>query len=141
MAIRHSDAEWIGSLREGSGSLALGSGAFKGAYSFNSRFAEGTGTNPEELIAAAHAGCYSMALAASLGQAKLEPEHIHTQAKVHFSPIDGKPTITLIELVTEAKVPGLDDARFQEIAAETKQACPISRALAAVEIKLEAKLV
>ncbi len=140
MPVRHSDAEWTGGLREGKGVLVLGSGAFRGDYSFPSRFEDGKGTNPEELIAAAHAGCYSMALSASLEAAKFEPKRIHTRAKVHFGIVEGKPTISRIELLTEAVVPGIDLAVFNRIAEETKHECPVSRALAGTEIVLHATL-
>jgi osmotically inducible protein OsmC len=141
MAIRHSDADWTGTLKRGSGSMALGSGAYEGSYSFASRFEDGKGTNPEELIAAAHAGCFTMALSAALSEARFEPGHIHTRAEVHFGFVDGKPTITKIDLHTEAGVPGSDDATFQRLLQETKTGCPVSRALAGTEITVEGKLV
>lgn len=140
MAIRSSAAEWKGTLREGAGTMKLGSGAFEGAYSFPSRFEEGEGTNPEELIAAAHAGCFSMALSAALGKAGHKPERIHTVAKVHLEPVTGGFGITRVDLETEASVPGLDDAEFQEHAAGAKAGCPVSKALASVDITLKAKL-
>src|SRR5436305_9297416 len=117
MPTRQSSAQWSGSVREGSGAMRLGSGAYEGPYSFVSRFEDGPGTNPEELIAAAHAGCYSMALSSNLGKAGYTPTSIDTTATVHLNPPDG---ITKIELATAAVVPGLDDAEFQKIADETK---------------------
>ncbi len=141
MSIRHAEAVWQGNLREGKGTMKLGSGAFEGAYSFSSRFEEGTGTNPEELIGAAHAGCFSMALSADLGRAGFTPTRIFTQATVTLGQVDNKSRITLIHLDTEAVVPGIDDSAFQKIAAGTKEGCPVSAALAAVNITLTARLV
>ena len=138
--IRESRARWEGDLREGKGTMALGSGAFEGQYSFRSRFEEGTGTNPEELIGAAHAGCFSMAFSNMLAQAGHVPTHVSTTARVHLETVDGKPTINLIELVCEADVPGIEDGDFQRIAADAKAGCPVSRALSAVEIRLDATL-
>lgn len=142
MPVRTADAEWNGTLQEGSGHMRLGGGAFDGAYSFSSRFEEGEGTNPEELVAAAHAGCYSMALSSNLGKAGFAPEHVSTTARVHFDKGDAGFSITRIELATEAKVGGgIDDDTFQEIARRTKETCPISRALGAVhDIAVEATL-
>ena len=140
MPARTADAEWKGGLRDGSGSMRFGSGAFEGAYSFSSRFEEGTGTNPEELIAAAHAGCFSMAFAGALGRAGHDPEQVQTSAAVHLEKTDAGFTITRIELTTEATVPGIDDAEFQKIGAEAKANCPVSRLLAAAEISLKATL-
>ena len=141
MTIRSAEAVWHGTLREGNGVMRMQSGSYEGPFTFASRFEEGEGTNPEELIAAAHAGCYSMALSADLGRAGHVATRVNTTAKVHLGPVDGKPTVHTIELFCEAEVPGLEDNAFQEIAAGTKQNCPISRLLAAAEIKLEAKLV
>lgn len=141
MAVRTAEAVWQGSLKEGKGKMKFGGGAFEGAYSFSSRFEEGTGTNPEELIAAAHAGCFSMALSADLGKAGFTPDRISTKAEVTLGKVGDKSRITLIHLDTEAKVSGIDAAKFQEIAAATKQGCPVSAALAAVEITLTARLV
>ena len=141
MAIRQANAEWRGTLKEGSGDMALGSGSFKGAYSFVSRFESGGGTNPEELIAAAHAGCFSMALAAGLGRAGLTPTSIRTVAKVHLGTSDQGPTITRIDLDVEGEVPGIDQATFQEQAESAKKGCVVSRALGGVkDITLTAKL-
>jgi len=138
MAIRNASAVWNGTLKEGSGTMKLGSGAFEGAFSHASRFAEGTGSNPEELIGAAHAGCFSMFLSALLTKAGYTPTEIRTSARVHLT--DG-PTISLIELDTEAEVPNVDDKVFQENVSAAKQNCPVSKALASVEIKVNAKLV
>src|SRR6185295_14750264 len=110
MPTRTSDAEWHGTLREGRGHMRFGGGAYDGAYSWASRFSDGGGTNPEELIAAAHAGCYSMALAADLTAAGFTPKDIRTTAELHLDTVDGKPTITLIELTVGAVVPGIDQA-------------------------------
>jgi lipoyl-dependent peroxiredoxin len=140
MPDRTARAVWEGSLREGKGTMALGSGAFEGPYSFQSRFEEGTGTNPEELIGAAHAGCFSMALSGALGRAGFTPERISTTATVKLGQTDGGFKISRIELETEASVPGIDDAQFQEIAEGAKQNCPVSQALAATEITLKAIL-
>ncbi|XSG76364.1 OsmC family protein [Herpetosiphon llansteffanensis] len=141
MAVRSAEATWTGSLREGAGSVKTGSGAVEGSYSFPSRFEDGTGTNPEELIAAAHAGCYSMALTADLGRGGYEPKSVHTIAKVHLERGDGGFSITKIELHTEAEVPNIDAAAFAEIAEKAKVNCPISKALAAVpSIELNATL-
>jgi osmotically inducible protein OsmC len=140
MATRTAKAEWNGNLQQGKGSMALGSGAFQGAYSFASRFEEGTGTNPEELVGAAHAGCYSMALAAAIGRAGFEPKKVATTATVRLMKVDEKPTITEIVLDTEAEVPGLDAAKFQELAEGARSGCVVSRALAGTQIKLNAKL-
>jgi osmotically inducible protein OsmC len=136
MANRTSDAQWRGDLKTGRGQIRLGSGAFEGPYSFQSRFEAGTGTNPEELIAAAHAGCYSMALTAALSQGGHTPTSVHTTAKVHFGPVSGGFAITKIELDTEAVVPGIDAAAFEKTAAQAKEECMISKALKAVDIVL-----
>jgi lipoyl-dependent peroxiredoxin len=140
MAIRNSEAEWRGDLKTGQGRMKLGSGAFEGQYSYNSRFENGTGTNPEELIAAAHAGCFSMALSAALSGAGHVPTRIFTTAKVHFGPVAGGFAITRIELDTQGQVPGIDAATFEKFAKEAKAGCPVSKALKAVEITLTAKL-
>jgi lipoyl-dependent peroxiredoxin len=140
MAIRNAKAAWEGNLQSGKGKMALGSGAFEGQYSFSSRFEEGAGTNPEELLGAAHAGCFSMALAATLGGAGFEPKTVRTTAKVHLIKKDAGFVIPTIDLDTEAEVPGIDQAKFQELAETAKKNCPVSKALAGVEIKLTAKL-
>jgi len=141
MPTRTAEAEWKGNLAEGSGSLKVASGAFAGPYSFKSRFEEGESTtNPEELIGAAHAGCFTMALTAQLSREKFTPTRIHTQAKVKLEKVGDTFSITRIDLETEAQVPGLDDANFQKYADGAKQNCPVSRALAGTEIHLTAKL-
>jgi osmotically inducible protein OsmC len=141
MSTRTAQAVWNGNLKEGNGTMAFGGGAFNGQYSFNSRFAEGEGTNPEELIAAAHAGCFSMALSGDLEKAGFDPQHIETTANVDLETVDGKPTVTRIRLQSEATVADIDAARFAEIAEGTKQNCPISRLLMpGTEITLDARL-
>lgn len=140
MAVRKANAVWRGNLTEGNGSLGLGSGAFEGKYSFSSRFEDGAGTNPEELIGAAHAGCFSMALAGRLARAGFSPARIATEAQVHLVKVDGAFKITTIELITEAEVPDIDAAAFQEEAEAAKAGCPVSQALAGVDIRLDAKL-
>ena len=141
MPVREADARWEGSLQDGKGTMRFGSGAFEGPYSFSSRFEDGTGTNPEELIGAAHAGCFSMALAAALSRAGHVPDRVHTTAKVHIDKSDAGFSITRIDLVSEAAVPGVDEATFREHAEATKTGCPVSRALAGTEITLDARLV
>ena len=141
MPVRKANAEWKGTLKDGGGTIALGSGAFEGQYSFGTRFEEGTGTNPEELIGAAHAGCFSMALNAGLGRAGFQPNRVTTSANVHLEKVEGGFGITKIELITEAEVPGIDEATFQEQAQGAKENCPVSKALAGVEIHLDATLV
>jgi osmotically inducible protein OsmC len=140
MAERIAEAVWEGGLRSGRGRMKLGGGAYEGPYSFGSRFEEAAGTNPEELIAAAHAGCYSMALSGELEGAGFTAERIATQAHVHLEKVADKWTVTRIHLVTLATVPGIDKATFQAKAEEAKLGCPISRLLAATAISLEAKL-
>ncbi len=137
MPTRTSTARWEGTIREGSGVMRLGSGAYEGSYSYVSRFESGPGTNPEELIAAAHAGCYSMALSSALTKAGHAPTSIETSAAVHLEPPNG---ITKIELTTTAEVPGIDEADFMKFAEDAKANCPVSKALSAVEITLSATL-
>ncbi|MDX9864386.1 MAG: OsmC family protein [Anaerolineaceae bacterium] len=137
MTIRKSSATWKGNLPEGKGGLRLGSGEYEGAYSYASRFEDGAGTNPEELIAAAHAGCFSMYLALILSKADHTPTQIDTTAKVHLG--EG-PKITLIELSTVGEVPGIDEKTFKEFAEQAKTGCPVSQALSAVDMKLTARL-
>jgi lipoyl-dependent peroxiredoxin len=137
MAHRTSEAEWQGDLKSGKGTVKLGSGAFEGQYSFNSRFAEGVGTNPEELLAASHAGCFTMALSAALTEAGHPPSKLHTTANVQFGPVPGGFAVTRIDLSTEGAVPGIDAATFEKIATDAKENCPISKALKAVEITLK----
>jgi lipoyl-dependent peroxiredoxin len=140
MPTRTSSALWEGNLRDGSGTMKLGSGTFEGSYSFVSRFESGAGTNPEELIAAAHAGCFSMALSNGLSQAGFTPTSIATSATVHLDRVADGFGITKIDLDTVGTVPGIDDAKFQQIAASAKAGCPVSKALAATEITLSARL-
>lgn len=141
MAVRTAEAEWKGNLREGQGTMKLGSGAFEGRYSFPSRFESGPGTNPEELIGAAQAGCFSMALSAGLSRAGFTPTRIHTTATVHLEKVGEGFQITRIELQTEAQIPGIDDKTFQEQAETAKKNCPVSKALAGPQISLKARLV
>ena len=141
MATRSGSAEWRGDLPSGSGDLTVGEGVFSGAYSFASRFEEGQGTNPEELIAAAHAACYAMAFSNMLATAGHVPESVRASARVFLRNVDGAPTIQRIELTVEGRVPGIEDAEFQHIATQAKAGCPVSRALAGVpEIVLTARL-
>ena len=142
MPKRKADARWEGSLEEGKGVMSVASGAYEGPYTFQSRFQEGDGTNPEELIAAAHAGCFSMALSAELGRAGHSAESVETRATVHLDKVEEGFAITRIELDTRARVPGVSEDEFQQIAEAAKKGCPVSRALAAVEtIELRAELV
>ena len=138
MALRESTAVWNGNLVDGKGTMRLGSGAYEGEFTKASRFEDGPGTNPEELIGAAHAGCFSMFLSAILSDAGHVPTQIRTSAKVHLG---AGPKIKLIELTTEGEVPGIDQATFQEFAERSKVGCPVSQALSAVEMKLTATLV
>ena len=138
MVARKAEAEWNGDIKTGSGSVALGSGAFSGPFSFNSRFENGPGTNPEELIGAAHAGCFSMALANMLGGAGHKPERIHTTATVTVEQQGDGFTITKSELVTRASVPGLGEDEFKHFAEQAKTGCPVSKALAGTTITLDA---
>lgn len=141
MAVRSAEAVWEGNLQEGRGTFKVGSGAFEGAYTFKTRFEEEPGTNPEELIGAAHASCFSMFLSAVLSRAGHTVKRVHTTAKVHLGTVDGAPTITKIELNTEAEVPGLDEKTFMEQAEASKKGCPVSKALAGPEIVLNARLI
>jgi osmotically inducible protein OsmC len=140
MPVRSADAVWEGDLKQGKGRVKLGSGAFEGQYSFSARFEQGKGTNPEELIAAAHAASYSMALSAGLGKAGFTPKRITTTAEVTIDKVGEGFKITLIQLHTEAQVPKIDEKTFAQIAEGTKSGCPISQALSATKIELEAKL-
>ena len=140
MVVRTSAAEWHGRVPDGSGSVSLGSGAFDGPYSFGSRFEEEAGTNPEELLGAAHASCFTMALSLMLTKAGYTPGRIATVAKVHIDRIEEGFAITRIDLVTEAKVPGIDAAAFSVHAQAAKRDCPVSKALAGVDIGLDARL-
>ncbi len=139
---RKAEADWDGGIMDGKGKVKLGSGAFEGAYSFKSRFSEDeqTATNPEELIAAAHAGCYTMALSGNLGRAGYTPTNIHTTANVKIEKQGDGFVIPNIDLVTEAKVEGIEDEEFQKIAEQTKKTCPVSQVLSGAEISLKAML-
>ncbi len=140
LSIRTSDAEWHGNLKEGRGHMRFGGGAYDGAFSWASRFSDGGGTNPEELIAAAQAGCFSMALSADLTAAGYKPKEIRTSAALHFDTVDGKPTISRIDLTVGAEVPDIDQTAFLKIADATSRNCPVSRALTAVKITVDATL-
>jgi lipoyl-dependent peroxiredoxin len=138
MPVSNSTAVWKGNLNEGSGSMKLGKGGYEGPFTKASRFEDGQGTNPEELLGAAHAGCYSMFLSAILSGSGFPPTEIRTSAKVHMG---AGPAITLIELETTAVVPNCDDATFQKHAEQAKTGCPVSKALSAVPMQLKATLV
>lgn len=140
MPTRKAHARWEGSVKEGKGQVDFGNGAFKAPYSFLSRFENGMGTNPEELLAAAHASCFAMALSLVLGKAGFQPDYVDTTAQITVSPQDGGFRITGSHLVCEARVPGIDDAGFIEHAKAAKEGCPVSQALAGIEITLDAKL-
>jgi lipoyl-dependent peroxiredoxin len=142
MAVRNGSAEWQGDLQSGSGTVTVGDGVFSGAYSFRSRFEEGDGTNPEQLIAAAHAACFTMALSNILSSAGHTPDSVRTTARVELRNVDGAPTLTRVDLDTEGQVPGIDASQFQGYAEEAKTGCPVSRALAGIpEMALTARLV
>lgn len=140
MKIRKSDAIWEGNLKEGRGTIALGDGKFDVPYDFRARFEDGAGTNPEELIGGAHAGCFSMALAHALTEAGHPPVKIETRAAVHLEKVSDGFAIPKIELDTTADVPGVDEETFQRLAQGAKQNCPVSKVLAGAEIVLAAKL-
>ena len=141
MPERNGSAEWRGDLTAGSGSLVVGDGVFEGAYSFASRFEGGAGTNPEELIAAAHAACFSMALANILSEAGHIPDRVSTAARVTLRNIEGAPTLARVDLETTGQVPGLDQEQFQRYADRAVNDCPVSRALAGVpEMEVSARL-
>ena len=141
MPKRTASAIWNGSLTEGNGTMRMASGAYEGPYSAQSRFEEGEGTNPEELIAAAHAGCFSMALSLELGNAGITPESVETEATVHLDKVDDGFAIKRIDLSTRVRAPGLDESALREAAEAAKKGCPVSQALAAVdEIDLDAQL-
>jgi lipoyl-dependent peroxiredoxin len=144
MAVRNGSAEWRGDVQSGAGTVTVGDGVFEGTYSFQSRFGEGEapGTNPEQLIAAAHAACFSMALSNILSGAGHVPESVRTSARVQLRNVDGAPTLTRVDLETEGRVPGIDEQQFEQYAEQAKAGCPVSRALAGIpEIELSAKLV
>ena len=141
MATRNGSAEWRGDLKGGSGTVKVGDGVFEGNYTFSSRFEEGEGTNPEELLAAAHAGCFAMALSLILTEADHPPESIKAEARVHLRIVDELPTIAKIDLDVEGSVPGLDEEAFNSYAEKAKDGCVVSRALAGVpEITISARL-
>lgn len=140
MPKRTGSAQWKGGLKGGDGSLSLGSGAFEGGYSFGSRFEEAGGTNPEELIGAAHAACFSMALAGALEKEGYAPRRISTTARVDLRVGDAGARISTVRLETEAEVPDVEESEFQQIAAGAKENCPVSKALAGVDIELDATL-
>jgi osmotically inducible protein OsmC len=141
MPTRNAEATWEGNLKDGKGNMKLGGGAYEGAYSFASRFEQGKGTNPEELIAAAHAGCFSMALSHGLAQAGFPPKRVHTVAKVHLEKMADGFGIPRIDLETNAEVPGISEEAFRQQADQAKKNCPISKLLKAAEITLNARLV
>lgn len=139
---RSASAVWHGGLKDGKGTLSTESGVLREtAYSFRTRFEDGKGTNPEELIAAAHAGCFTMALSAQLTEAGMSPESLETTAVVTLGKTDDGPTITKIGLTTRARVPNAEKAKFDELAKKAKEGCPVSRVLKAAEITLDAQLV
>jgi osmotically inducible protein OsmC len=140
MPVRTAEAKWTGTLKDGKGQMKLGSGAFEGGYSFGSRFEEAAGTNPEELIGAAHAGCFSMAFSLFLEKAGFPPDTVETEAKVHIDKVGEGFKITRIELEMEADIPGIDENTFQEQAEAAKKNCPVSQALAGTDIQLTASL-
>lgn len=141
MAIRTANARWEGTFGDGTGIMRTGKGGLEANFSAKSRFEEGEGSNPEELIGAAHAGCFSMALAKALGEAGFPPTSVETTANVHLDRVDGKATVTRIDLTTTAVVPNIDEAEFRKHAEATKEGCPISRLLSpGAEITLNATL-
>ena len=141
MATRNGSAEWKGDLKGGSGTVRVGDGVFEGNYSFTSRFEDGEGTNPEELLAAAHAGCFAMALSLILGEDGHTPDSLRAQARAQLRNLDGVPTISRIDLEVEGSVPGIDEDAFRAYAEKAKAGCVVSRALAGVpEIELQARL-
>ena len=137
MAKNTADATWTGNLKQGEGHMALGKGAFEGAFTFHSRFEDGAGTNPEELIGAALAGCFSMQLSAFLHNEGIESKSVSTHAEVELRPVDGAPTITQITLQTTVTAPGADESAIREQAEAAKEKCPVSRALGPVEKVVE----
>lgn len=140
MPTKNAEAVWKGDLKNGSGTMKLGSGSYEGSYTFASRFENGKGSNPEELIGAAHAGCYSMALSNELAQAGFTPDSVETKAEVVLDPTSDGPPITTITLHVDAQVPGIDENTFMEHANGAKENCPVSQALAGVDIKLNTTL-
>ena len=140
MPTRSADATWEGNLPDGSGTMRMDSGSYEGAYSFRSRFEEGDGTNPEELIAAAHAGCFSMALSNVLDEEGFTPESVDTTAEVTLNMLEDGPAITKVHLTATAHVPDIEADAFQDLAEAAKDGCPVSKALAGAEITLDARL-
>ncbi len=140
MPTRTATAEWNGSLRDGNGTMNMESGSYEGPYSFQSRFKEGEGTNPEELIGAAHAGCFSMALSGELSGRGINAESVRTEARVEVSKVEGGFAISKIDLISSVRAPGADESTFQEAAQAAKEGCPVSKALAGVDISLDASL-
>jgi osmotically inducible protein OsmC len=141
MATRQGHAEWRGDLQQGTGTIRVGEGGYEGPYSFRSRFEEGEGTNPEELVGAAHAACFAMALSNMLAGDGHTPESVQATASVHLRNVDGAPTIARIDLAAEGRVPGIDEDEFRSYAEQAKESCIVSRALAGVgEITLDARL-
>lgn len=140
MPKRTANAEWKGTLQDGRGTVSLESGTFEGVYSFSSRFENDTGTNPEELIGAAHAGCFSMALSGGLGKSGFNPESVKTEATVHLVKDDGGFTIKQIDLDCDAQVPGIDEDEFKKFAEDAKKNCPVSRLLTGATVNLTARL-
>lgn len=140
MPVSNASAVWNGNLKNGKGTMELGSGAYEGAYSFKTRFEDSSGSNPEELIGAAHAGCYSMALSNEIAEAGFSPDSVDTNAEVDFGIVDGAPTIKSIELSVNAQIPDIDEDTFNELANGAKENCPVSRALSGVDIQLNASL-
>jgi len=140
MPIRTAEAEWKGNLMGGQGHMKMASGSYDGPFTFKSRMESGPGTNPEELIGAAHAGCFSMAFSATLEKNGFAPKRVHTQARVTFEKVGDGFAITKIDLDTEGEVPGIDNGKFQELAEAAKKGCPVSKALAGTKINLVAKL-
>lgn len=141
MSVRNAQASWEGTLKEGNGTMTMKNAGYEGPYTFSSRFEEGKGTNPEELIGAALAGCFSMALAADLERAGHDPKSVETKADVHLEKTDAGPTITRIVLTTQASVPGIDQSTLEQIAEGTRQNCPVSRALTGPEKVVNATLI
>jgi len=140
MPTRSGEATWNGNLPDGDGTMSVESGAYEGPYSFGTRFEGESGSNPEELIAGAHAGCFSMAFANVLAEAGYDPESVHTSADVTLRMLEDGPAITKVHLTTEATVPDIDDGTFQEHAEAAKDGCPVSKALSGAEITLDASL-
>ena len=142
MSVRSAESVWNGNLKDGNGVMKLGTGTFEAPFSYSTRFEEEPGTNPEELIGAAHSGCFSMFLSAVLTKAGFPPNKIETKAQVTLESVDGAPWITKIHLICRANVPGVDEATFAEQVQVSKTGCPVSKALAAVkEITVDAQLV